>query len=153
MASFERLAWKLMEVLLVATGEMAAAAESHLLQNVANSSDALVVALLAAESHLLQNVANSSDALVVALLGVDQQLPNPIQAEGSLEQRCSGLKNLAADLLNLQWCFGVLGAPVQQVDGCLVPRFPFGDGQRFCRWISKATDQGLHQLLRCLCLL
>ena len=67
MALFERLAWKLMEVLLVATGEMAAAAESH----------------------LLQNVANSSDALVVALLGVDQQLPNPIQAEGSLEQRCS----------------------------------------------------------------
>jgi len=131
MASLECFVGQLMKVLLVATGEMAAAAESH----------------------LLQNVANSSDALVVALLGVDQQLPNPIQAEGSLEQRCSGLKNLAADLLNLQWCFGVLGAPVQQVDGCLVPRFPFGDGQRFCRWISKATDQGLHQLLRCLCLL
>ena len=63
------------------------------------------------------------------------------------------MKNLAADLLNLQWCFGVLGASVHQVDGCLVPRFPFGDGQRFCRWIFKATDQGWHQLLRGLSLL
>ena len=42
----------------------------------------------------------------------------------------------------------MLGAPVQQVDGRLVPRFPFGDGERFCCWILKATDQGLHQLLR-----
>ena len=64
----ERLARKLMKVLLVAMGEMAAAAESH----------------------LLQNVANSSDALVLALLGVDQQLPNPIQAEGALQfERCA----------------------------------------------------------------
>ena len=62
-APMERLAGKLMEVLLVATGEMASAAESH----------------------LLQNVANPSEALVVALLGVDQQLPNPIQAEGALQ--------------------------------------------------------------------
>ena len=42
---------------------------------------------------------------------------------------------------------------MQQVDGRLVPRFPFGDGQRFCRWIFKATDQGWHQLLRGLSLL
>ena len=26
--------------------------------------------------------------------------------------------------------------------------FPFGDGERFCCWIFKAMDQGLHQLLR-----
>ena len=64
----ERLAGKLMEVLLVATGEMASAAESH----------------------LLQNLANATEALVVALLGVDQQLPNPIQAEGALQfERCA----------------------------------------------------------------
>ena len=52
-----------MELLLVATGEMASAAESH----------------------LFQNLANRSEALVVALLGVDQQLSNPIQAEGALQ--------------------------------------------------------------------
>ena len=77
----ERLAKKLMKVLLVAMGEMAAAAESH----------------------LLQNLAKAIEALVLALLGVDQQLPHPIQADralqfewcasevffGPLEQRCS----------------------------------------------------------------
>ena len=81
MASFERLAWKLMEVLLVATGEMAAAAEAH----------------------RLHDLAHAIEALVLALLGVDQQLPHPIQADralqfercalevffGSFEQRCS----------------------------------------------------------------
>ena len=68
MAALERFVGQLIKVLLVATGEMAAAAESH----------------------LLQNVANPSEALVVALLGVDQQLPNPIQAEGALQfERCA----------------------------------------------------------------
>ena len=52
-----------MKVLLVAMGEMAAAAESH----------------------LLQNLASAIEALFVALLGVDQQLSNPIQAEGALQ--------------------------------------------------------------------
>ena len=57
-----------MKVLLVAMGEMAAAAESH----------------------LLQNLANAIEALFVALLGVDQQLSNPIQAEGALQfERCA----------------------------------------------------------------
>ena len=55
--------WKLIKVLLVAMGEMAAAAESH----------------------LLQNLASAIEALFVALLGVDQQLSNPIQAEGALQ--------------------------------------------------------------------
>ena len=59
----ERLVWKLIKVLLVAMGEMAAAAESH----------------------LLQNLASAIEALFVALLGVDQQLSNPIQAEGALQ--------------------------------------------------------------------
>ena len=62
------------------------------------------------------------------------------------------MKNLAADL-NLQWCFWVLGVPLQQVDGRLVPRFRFSDGKRFCCWIFKTTYQGLHQLFRCFCLL
>ena len=80
-APMERLAWKLMEVLRVATGEMAAAAEAH----------------------RLHDLADAIEALVLALLGVDQQLPHPIQADGalqfewcalevffgSLEQRCS----------------------------------------------------------------
>ena len=75
----ERLARKLMEVLLVATGEMAAAAEAHRLHDLAYAIETL------------------------ELLGVDQQLPHPIQADGalqfewcalevffgSLEQRCS----------------------------------------------------------------
>ena len=68
MASLERLARKLMEVLLVATGEMAAAAEAH----------------------RLHDLAYAIEALVVAPLGVDQQLPNPIQAEGALQcERCA----------------------------------------------------------------
>ena len=68
-----------MEVLLVATGEMAAAAEAHRLHDLAYAIETL------------------------ELLGVDQQLPHPIQADGalqfewcalevffgSLEQRCS----------------------------------------------------------------
>ena len=58
----ERLAWKLMEVMLVATGEMAAAAEAH----------------------RLHDLAYAIEALVLALLGVDQQLPHPIQADGVL---------------------------------------------------------------------
>ena len=62
-ARMERLVWKLIKVLLVAMGEMAAAAESH----------------------LLQNLASAIEALFVALLGVDQQLSNPIQAEGALQ--------------------------------------------------------------------
>ena len=70
-----------MKVLLVAMGEMAAAAEAH----------------------RLQDFAHAIEALLLALLGVDQQLPHPIQADGvlqfercalevffgSLEQRCS----------------------------------------------------------------
>ena len=93
MASFECFVRQLIKVLLVATGEMAAAAEAH-------------------RPH---DLAYAIEALVLALLGIDQQLPHPIQADGalqferralevflgSLEQRCSGLKNLAADLLNL----------------------------------------------------
>ena len=77
----ERLVWKLMKVLLVATGEMATTAEVH----------------------RLHDLAYAIEALVLALLGVDQQLPHPIQADralqfewcasevffGSLEQRCS----------------------------------------------------------------
>ena len=46
----------------------------------------------------------------------------------------------------------MLGTPVQQVDCRLVPRFPFGNGQRLCRWIFKALDQGMNQLIRILCL-
>ena len=93
MASFECFVRQLIKVLLVAMGEMAAAAEAH-------------------RPH---DLAYAIEALVLALLGIDQQLPHPIQADGalqferralevflgSLEQRCSGLKNLAADLLNL----------------------------------------------------
>ena len=59
MASLECLVWQLMKVLLVATGEMAAAAEAH----------------------RLDNLAHAIEALVVALLGVDQQLPHLIQAD------------------------------------------------------------------------
>ena len=58
----ERLARKLMELLLVAIGEMAAAAEAH----------------------RLHDLAYAIEALVLALLGVDQQLPHPIQADGAL---------------------------------------------------------------------
>ena len=58
----ERLAWKFMEVMLVATGEMAAAAEAH----------------------RLNDLTHAIEALVLALLGVDQQLPHPIQADGVL---------------------------------------------------------------------
>ena len=46
MASFERLAWKLMKVLLIATGEVAAAAEAQFLHDVAHATEALVFALL-----------------------------------------------------------------------------------------------------------
>lgn len=68
MASFERLAWKLMKVLLIATGEVAAAAEAQ----------------------FLHDVAHATEALVFALLGVDQQLSRPIQADGALQfERCA----------------------------------------------------------------
>ena len=80
-APMECLVWQLMKVLLVATGEMAAAAEAH----------------------RLHDLAHAFEALVLLLLGVYQQLPHPIQADGalqfewcalevffgSLEQRCS----------------------------------------------------------------
>ena len=80
-ASLECFVGQLMKVLLVAMGEMAAAAEAH----------------------RLNDLAYAIEALVLALFGVDQQLPHPIQADGalqfewcalevffgSLEQRCS----------------------------------------------------------------
>ena len=61
-ASLERLTWQLIKVLLVAMGEMAAAAEAH----------------------RLHDLAHAIEALVLSLLGVDQQLPHPIQADGAL---------------------------------------------------------------------
>ena len=54
--------WQLIKVLLVAPGEMAAAAEAH----------------------RLHDLAYAIEALVLSLLGVDQQLPHPIQADGVL---------------------------------------------------------------------
>ena len=62
MAALERFVGQLIKVLLVATGEMAAAAEPH----------------------CLHDLAHAIEALVLALLGVDQQLPHPIQADGAL---------------------------------------------------------------------
>ena len=81
MASLECFVGQLMKILLVATGEMAAAAEAH----------------------CLHDLAYAIEALVLALLAVDQQLPDPIQADRALqfewcalevffsplEQRCS----------------------------------------------------------------
>ena len=68
MAPMERLARKLMKVLLVAMGEMAAAAEAH----------------------RLHDFAHAIEALMLALRGVDQQLPHPIQADGALQfERCA----------------------------------------------------------------
>ena len=46
MASFECFVGQLIKVLLVATGEMAAAAEAHRLQDFAHAIEALVLALL-----------------------------------------------------------------------------------------------------------
>ena len=79
MASLECFVGQLIKVLLVPTGEMAAAAEAHRLHDLAHAIETL------------------------ELLGVDQQLPHPIQADralqfegcalevffGPLEQRCS----------------------------------------------------------------
>ena len=62
MAALECFAGQLVKVLLVAMGEMAAAAEAH----------------------RLHDLAHAIEALVLALLGVDQQLPHPIQADGAL---------------------------------------------------------------------
>ena len=57
-----------MKVLLVAMGEMAAAAEAH----------------------RLHDFAHAIEALMLALRGVDQQLPHPIQADGALQfERCA----------------------------------------------------------------
>ena len=68
MASLECLLWQLMKVLLVATGEMAAAAEAH----------------------RLDDFAHAIEALLLALLGVEQQLPHSIQADGALQfERCA----------------------------------------------------------------
>ena len=68
MASFECFVGQLIKVLLVATGEMAAAAEPH----------------------CLHDLAHAIEALVLSLLGVDQQLPHPIQADGALQfERCA----------------------------------------------------------------
>ena len=68
MASLECFVWQLMKVLLVATGEMAAAAEAH----------------------RLDNLAHAIEALVVALFAVKQQLPHTIQADGALKfERCA----------------------------------------------------------------
>ena len=55
-ASLECFVGQLIKVLLVATGEMAAAAEAH----------------------CLHDLAYAIEALVLALLAVDQQLPDPI---------------------------------------------------------------------------
>jgi hypothetical protein len=46
MTSLECFVWQLMKVLLVAPGEMAAAAEAHRLNNLAYAIEALVLALL-----------------------------------------------------------------------------------------------------------
>ena len=62
MASLECFVGQLIKVLLVAMGEMAAAAEAH------RPSD----------------FDYASEALVLAQLGIDQQLPHPIQADGAL---------------------------------------------------------------------
>ena len=62
LASFECFAWQFMKVLLVATSEVAAAAEAH----------------------LLHDGAHAREALVVALSGVEQQLTYPIQADGAV---------------------------------------------------------------------
>ena len=68
MAALERFVGQLIKVLLVAMGEMAAAAEAH----------------------RLHDLAHAMDALVLALLEVDQQLPHPIQADGALQfERCA----------------------------------------------------------------
>ena len=68
MASLECFVGQLIKVLLVAPGEMAAAAEAH---------------------HL-HDLAYAIEALVLALLGVDQQLPQPIQSEGALQvEQCA----------------------------------------------------------------
>ena len=68
MASVECLVWQFMKVLLLAMGEMAAAAEAH----------------------CLQNVAHARKALVVALFAVKQQLPHTIQSDGALKfERCA----------------------------------------------------------------
>ena len=68
MASLECFVGQLMKVLLVATGEMAPAAEAH----------------------RLHDLAHALEALVLELLGVDQQLPYPIQADGALQfERCA----------------------------------------------------------------
>ena len=67
-ASHECFAWQLMKVLLIAPGEVAAAAEAH----------------------VLHDLTDASEALIVALLGVEQQLPHPIQADGALKfERCA----------------------------------------------------------------
>lgn len=63
MASLECFVWQLMKVLLVATREMAPAAEAH----------------------RLHDLAHAIESLVLSLLGVDQQLPHPIQADGALQ--------------------------------------------------------------------
>ena len=57
-----------MKVLLVATSEVAAAAEAH----------------------LLHDGAHAREAFVVALPGVEQQLPGLIQADGAVQfERCA----------------------------------------------------------------
>ena len=68
MAALERFVGQLMKVLLVAMGEMAAAAEAH----------------------RLHDFAHAIEALMLALREVDQQLSHPIQAEGALQfERCA----------------------------------------------------------------
>ena len=68
MAALERFVGQLIKVLLVAMGEMAAAAEAH----------------------RLHDFAHAIEALMLALRGVDQQLPHPIQADRALQfERCA----------------------------------------------------------------
>ncbi len=62
MASLQCLASQLEKVLLVAIGDVAAAAEAH----------------------RLGYLSHAREALVLALLGVQQQLPHLVQADGAL---------------------------------------------------------------------
>ena len=58
------------------------------------------------------------------------------------------MKQLGAELFNADGCHRVSRAPVQQVDGSVMPYFTFGDESCACHGFLKAANHVVDQLIR-----
>jgi len=115
----------------------------------------------AGEAHECSGIANTREALAGTTGWVLQELPNAIHTHGALqlkrcllemflgsfEQGCSRLEQLGAECFNSDRFCRVPVAPVQQVDGSLMPRLAFGDRPGACHGFLKAANHAVDQLI------